>query len=50
MMMKTIKATVDVLVALSIGCVALMFAVSIVILARFLIVGGLTAFHLLLHS
>jgi hypothetical protein len=47
MMIKTIKTTVNVLVALSIGCVAVMFAVSIVILARYLIVGGLTAYHLL---
>jgi len=49
MMIKTIKTTVNVLVAFSVWCVAVMFAVSIAILARYLVLGGLTAYHLL-HS
>jgi len=49
MMIKTIKTTVNVLVAFSVWCVAVMFAVSIAILARYLVVGGMTAIHLM-HS
>ncbi len=49
-MIETMKITLDVLVAFSVWCAAVMFAVFIAILARHVVIdGGMTAYHLL-HS
>ncbi len=50
MMMKTINITVGVVVAFSVWCAAVMFAVFVAIIAvHVLLIGGLTAYHLM-HS
>ena len=50
MMIKTMKITLDVLVAFSVWCAAVMFAVFIAIMARHVVVdGGFTVYHLM-HS
>jgi hypothetical protein len=48
MILKTFNITLGILVALSVWCAALMFAVFVAILAlHVLVVGGLTVYHLM---
>ena len=50
MIIKTINITVGVLVAFSVWCAAMMFAVFVAIVAlHVLVIGGFTVYHLM-HS
>lgn len=50
MLMKTINITLGVVVAFSVWCAAVMFAVFVAIIAlHVLLIGGFTAYHLM-HS
>jgi len=48
MIMKTINITLDVLVAFSVWCLAMMIAVFIAIMTlHIVVIGGFTAYHLM---
>ncbi len=50
MMIRTINITLGVLVAFSVWCAALMFAIFVaVLMLHVVVIGGMTAYHLL-HS
>jgi hypothetical protein len=48
MIIKTINLTLDVLVAFSVWCAAVMFAVFVaIVILHVLVIGGFTAYHLM---